>query len=1125
MKKIVNRWRNLFQIFPSKTFLIMKLTVFIICLASFGVFASNSYSQGTKLSLNLSNTSIKEVLLEIENNSEFFFLYNNNLIDVEKRVNVEVKDEKISDILDMVFAGQEVDFAIMDRQIIISPKDINAITTAQQAAVKGKVVDGNGEPLPGVTILIKGTINGTVTNIDGEYSIAAEADDILVFSFIGMKSQEIKVDGKNSIDVTLQVDAIGLDEVVAIGYGTMRKSDLTGAVVSVNVEQMAEMSNVSVMQSMQGSVAGLNVGAVDAAGENPDISVRGQSTISSGSTANAPLIVVDGAIYRGNIIDINSADIASVDILKDASSAAIYGSQATNGVILITTKSGVEESGKPTITYSGSYSLQTPSHELKPMKADEFTDFLWDAYWFEGSHLEGDGDYLEENPDWDLTSILSTTDEVEGYNNGVDHSLWDLISGNGYINNQNISVRGKTKNFGYFFSGGLTDVKGYLTNDTYSKYSYRMNLDAQINDWLHVGMESFYTRSDYSGVEPNSGPAWYLHPWASIYDDDGEPLTMIADVWYNPLLTVQQEDYDLRGNLFGNMHAEINLPIDGLSYKVNFSQNYRTKDHYYFNEDGADYTGYGYRQHYIWSDYSVDNIITYVKTINKVHNINATLVYGVEKEKYEYSSLEGEDFTDTSLGYDGLEYGDSEKYSISSGHEQETSLYSMARLAYNYNNKYLITGTVRRDGYSGFGEDDKFGVFPSVALGWVASEESFVSDNLSWADYLKLRVSYGSTGRRAVDAYDTQSSVTSSYAYAYGDDASATLMQYNDGLVNSSLGWETTTGINLGLDFAVLNSRIHGNIEYYRNNTKDALYSISIPYMTGFSSISTNIGKVANKGLEFTIGATVIKRGDFSWNASVNFSRNRNWIKSILGQDDDGDGVEDDLATSELFIDEPTDVIYDYKIIGMWQLEDDANGDIPSGFYPGTYKIEDISGPDGEPDGSYSSTYDKKILGYGDPSYRMGIANTFKYKNFSLYAFVNTIQGGKDYYKGADTLPKGSNTTTETYGYSNVPAGGWDYWMPNNTDARFRRPDTYGSYNPDRYMQRNFIRLQDVSLSYNLPKKIASKLDMGNAKIFVSGKNLVTITKWRGWDPETGQEFELGTPVMKNWTIGVNVEF
>jgi TonB-linked SusC/RagA family outer membrane protein len=935
-----------------------------------------------------------------------------------------------------------------------------------------------------------------------------------------MKTQEMKVANQTSINIVMKTDAIGLDEVVAIGYGTMRKSDLTGAVVSVDVEKMAEMSNVSVIQSMQGSVAGLNIGAVDAAGENPTISVRGQSTISSGSSANSPLVVVDGSIYRGNIIDINSADIASVDILKDASSAAIYGSQATNGVILITTKSGIDDSGKPTIAYSGSYTLQTPSNELHPMRYNEFEDFLYDAFWYDGSRT-GD-DYLESNDDFYIGDVLATGAMADGYDNGVDHSLWDLISGNGYINKHNISVRGKTKSFGYFFSGGLSDVKGYLTNDTYSKYNYRVNMDAQINKWLQVGMESFYTRSDYSGVEPNSGPAFYLHPWSPIYDDNGDPLTYLEGTWYNPLLTVQQDDSDLRGNLSGNFHAEIKLPIEGLSYRANFSQNYRTRDHYFFNEDGEDFTGYGYKKHYIWNDYSVDNIVTYKNTFNKVHNVNATLVYGVEKEVYMYSSLAAQGFSDMSLSYDGLANGNSEMYDIDTEHEKETSLYSMARLAYNYSNKYLITGTVRRDGYSGFGEDDKYGIFPSVALGWVASEEAFVKDNLAWADYLKLRVSYGSTGRRAVEAYDTQSSVTSSAMYSFGDGASASTGQYNDGLVNSELGWETTTGINVGLDFAVLSSRIHGNIEYYRNNTKDALYSISIPYMTGFSSISTNIGKVANHGIEFTIGASVIKSRNFSWEASVNFSRNRNEIVSILGQDDDGDGVEDDLATSELFIGEPTDVIYDYNIIGMYQMDDT---DIPSGFYAGTYKIEDISGADGVPDGSYSSTYDKKVLGYEDPSYRLGIANTFRYKNFSLYTFINTIQGGNNYYMGTDALPLGKTSTATSYSYSNVPEGGWDYWMPENTNARFRRLDAYASYNPERYMQRNFVRLQDVSLSYNLPKKIASKLDMSNFKVFVSGKNLITLTKWRGWDPETGQGFELGTPLMKNWTIGVNVEF
>lgn len=1120
MKNILNRWGTPHKVFPSKLILTMKLVVFIICFTSLGVFASNSYSQSTKLSLNMNNASIKKVLLEIENNSEFYFLYNNNLVDVERKVDVKVNDKKVNEVLDLVFDGQEVDFSVMDRQIIISPKNL---PDSKQQAITGKITDEFGELLPGVTVLIKGTTSGTVTDIDGKFSLIATPEQTLVFSFIGMKSQEIAVGSQTEINISLATDAIGLEEVIAVGYGTMRKSDLTGSVTKVNIEELAELPNVSVIQSMQGTVAGLNIGAVDAAGENPSISIRGQNSLSSGSSANSPLIVVDGTIYRGSLVDLNTADIESVDILKDASSAAIYGSQASNGVMLITTKKG-DESGKPIINYSGSYTLQAPTNTLDPMGADELEGFLLDAYWADGSRMGPD--YLETDPTFDVGEILRTPEMTDGYNNGVDNSLWDDLTGNGYINTHNISVRGKTKTFGYYFSGGITDVQGYMANDEYTKYNYRINLDADINSWMNVGMETFLTSSDYSGVAPNSGPAWMLHPWSSAYEENGDPKLLLQDVWFNPLLTIEQDDSDKRLNMFANIHADIKLPIKGLSYRINFSQNYRTTNHDNFDIYGAGYLGSGYKNANISYDYTADNILTYKRTFNEKHKLNATFVYGVEKRTYSYTNASAQNFTDMSLGYNSLEQGDPTLRGLNTGREEEQSLYTMGRVAYNYNNKYLLTGTVRRDGFSGFGVDQKIGVFPSLALGWVASEESFVKDNVNWIDYLKIRASYGSTGRRAVGRYDTQAIVTATPRYVFGDGVPVTSGQYTQSMANDQLGWETTTGLNVGADFAVFNSRLHGNVEYYNNNTKDILYAISIPYMTGFSSINTNIGKVANHGLEFTLSGSIIKTNDFSWEASVNFSRNRNEIVSILGKDDDGDGIEDDMATSGLFIGEPTDVIYDYDIIGMWQLQDEADDVIPNGFYAGTYKIADISGPDGEPDGKYSSTYDRKVQGYKDPSYRMGIANTFNYKKFSLYVFVNTVQGGKDYYYATDALPfNKTNTNIERYSSQNVPSGGWDYWMPENTDARFRRLDTYASYNPERYAQRNFIRLQDVSLSYNFSKKLLSKWDISNLKVFVSGKNLATITKWRGWDPETGQGFELGTPLMANYTFGVNVEF
>lgn len=351
----------------------------------------------------------------------------------------------------------------------------------------------------------------------------------------------------------------------------------------------------------------------------------------------------------------------------------------------------------------------------------------------------------------------------------------------------------------------------------------------------------------------------------------------------------------------------------------------------------------------------------------------------------------------------------------------------------------------------------------------------------------------------------------------FGDGGAATQGEWITSMENNQLGWETTTGLNVGADFSLLNSKLYGNVEYYNNNTKDILYAIQLPTLTGFSSINTNIGKVANHGLEFTLTGQIIKTNELSWNATVNFSRNRNKIVSILGADNNGDGKEDDLIANNLFIGEPQQVIYDYKIIGMWQLADRVAGVIPTGFFPGTYKIADLN-----KDGAYTAAADRTILGYNDPSYRLGISNMLDYKRFSLYLFINTIQGGKDYYYGPDDpfIDK-----QDQLSYENVPKGAWDYWMPENPNAHFRRLDVATQLHPNRYAQRNFIRLQDVSISYTFNKSLLDRFNIRNLKVFISGKNLVTITKWRGWDPETGTGFTPGMPVMASYTLGVNVEF
>jgi len=982
-----------------------------------------------------------------------------------------------------------------------------------QHTVTGKVSDESGEALPGVNIILKGSTSGQVTDINGAYSISVpQSDAVLVFSFVGYISQEIAVGNRTVMDVVLARDTKALEEVVVVGYGTMRKSDLTGAITKVSIEQQSELANVNLLQSLQGSVPGLNIGAVTSSGSTPSMTIRGQNTLSSAAADNAPLIVVDGIIYRGSLMDINQSNIQSIEILKDASSASIYGSQAANGVVIITTKKGTDL-GKPIISYSGQYSLQAPSHTIQPYMGKEYEDFLKDVFW-DLSKLAPD--YTTANPAFSLTPYLKTLEVSEGYTTGRNINWWDMLTGNGHIQSHNLSVRGKSGNTGYFVSAGLTDQSGFIKNDLYKRYDLRVNLDTRITDWMDFGMESFFAQSDYSGVSPSISNAFHMQPFAPLYDHNGEYAVQPDGSMLNPFLQVQIDDSDKRMNLFSNLHLDIKLPfLEGFNYRVNYSHNYRTVNQDQFNPWGANFTGSGYKNFNINYDWTFDNILNYKKNFGGEHRFDLTLLYGVEKRNYKYTNAAAQNFANPVLGYNRLQAGNASLNSIVTGAQLESSLYTMGRLFYSFKNRYLLTGTVRRDGYSGFGTARKIGVFPSVALGWVVSEEGFFQN--SYLDYLKLRGSYGTTARRAVGRYQTLARMSSQPMIIFGDGGSTTIGQWISSMSNDDLGWETTTGLNLGFDFDLFKSRIQGNVEFYANNTKDILYNIQIPQMTGFTSIATNIGKVRNHGLEFGLSGIAVKKDRFSWEPAVNFSSYRNRIVSILGADNNGDGKEDDIISSGLFIGEPQSVIFDYEIAGMWQLEDQEAGRIPSGFFPGTYKLTD-SNSDGIIDPS-----DRKILGYTDPAFRFGIANTFRYNNLSLYIFVNSIQGGKNYYFG-DGSPYVSSNFIRRDQLSYMNALKWDYWLPTNPDAKYRRLDTPATYDARPYDQRNFVRLQDISLAYTFNSDFLKTIGLHSLKLNVSAKNLLTLTKWEGVDPETGIGLVPGLPVMKSYTVGLNVE-
>lgn len=1076
------------------------------------------------IDLQLNNASIVKVFNTIESKTNYRFNYNKPELDKKVQINISSKNSSVAEVLMDISAQTGLKFRQVNESINVDMLKGNKSNTieiiiAADVEISGKITDENGEGLPGASVVVKGTATGTTSDIEGHYSMSVPENAILTISFVGYGTEEVAIGGRSTIDVQMSVDAEQLEEIVVIGYGgEVNKKDLTGAVSSANLNRALESSNVSIVQALQGTIAGLNVGAVTNAGQNPSLSVRGQSTLSSSGGDNAPLIVLDGIIYRGSIVDINSSDIESIDILKDASSAAIYGSQASNGVIVITSKKGIASSGKPTFNYSSSYTMQTPSNKFEPMNAAELAEFYPDIFWDEGGRVAPD--YLQVNPSYVWQNNFKTLEITEGYANGLDTPWYDLLTDNGHVSTHNLSIGGKNESLSYFMSGGFTDQAAFIKNDKYKKYNFRVNIDAKINDWLNIGTQTFFAASDYSGQDAGSDIPFVIQPWAPIRDAEGKLIPRPEGGWLNPFLTLEIDDSDIRLNMSSVMYADVKLPLEGLSYKVNYANNYRTTDQRRFDPNAANFKGLGYQENSKNRDWTLDNIISYKRTFNEVHNLNATLVYGVEERDLSSVYAGAQNFAVDFLGYNRLQAGDPSLNSVSSTKEKESSLYQMGRLLYNYDHKYYFTGTIRRDGFSGFGKNDKTAVFPSVALGWVMTEESFLN-GVTWLNFMKLRASYGQSGRRGVGRYATAAVVGSGSSVVFGDGGQTFQGQSIQSLSNASLGWETTTGSNIGLDFEFMNSRIRGGIEYYNNTTENILFAIALPSITGFGTINDNIASVSNNGIELSLSSTIIDKGSLRWEASVNFNRVRNKIESILGADNDQDGIEDDLIGNRLFIGEPQNVVYDYEVTGMWQLADKENSSIWSGFYPGTYKLQDLND-----DGAISSLDDKKILGYVDPSYRFGISNTVSYKNFSLYVFINSIQGGKNRYMGNDAPHAYGNwNKRDQLSYSNIPKGAWDYWMPENPNAKYRRLDIPSQFVGTPYSQRSFVRLQDVSLSYSFPREIIDKINISNLKVFVSGKNLVTWTKWNGSDPETGVGFNPGRPLLKSYTMGLNVQF
>lgn len=774
------------------------------------------------------------------------------------------------------------------------------LSAQQKVTVKGKITDEHNEPVIGANIMEKGTTNGVISDFDGFFTLNVSSGATLVVSYIGFAQQEIPVKDKRDFVIRLAEDSETLNEVVVIGYGSARKRDLTGAVMQVKSAQLENESPSSMQDLLRANVPGLSVGF--SAGPKPggSLLIRGKNSINAGTD---PLIVLDGVIYPGDLADINPNDIEQIDVLKDASSAAIYGARSASGVIIITTKMGKSE--KPTISFDASIGVATQAIVPEVYQGDEFTAWRTDVF---NSANPNHRPYEFNDPrklpadvsieDW-MKYDNSTGDpvetwlrrigfknlEIQNYLDGKSVDWADMVFQNGLRQDYNASISGKTKGVNYYWSMGWTDNEGIIVNNGYKSFKTRLNLDAKINKFLTVGLNAQFVQRDASAIGADWVQYQKLTPYGSPTNEDGTMKLNPGDDTSakHPLIDSYYTDKrNVINNLNANIYAKVSLPFN-ISYQMNFSPRYEwATDYVHKSSEHPSWKDFGgsasrtFRNDFLWQ---LDNIVKWKQTFAKVHDVDFTFLFNAEKFQRWSDEMNNEGFDpNDDLGYHYMKGGILP--TISSNDEYRTGDALMARLFYSYDNRYMITGTVRRDGYSAFGQKNPRAVFPSVAVGWVFSDEPFLK-KLNWLDYGKLRFSWGLNGNRDIGVYRALARMgNSKYMYVSPDGKVYNgSYLYVNSLANKELKWERTASFNLGLDFSIFNERLKGNIDIYKANTKDLLIERTLPELIGFSSVMSNLGEVENKGIELSLTSKNIDTKNFAWSSTFNFTLG-NYIQS-----------------------------------------------------------------------------------------------------------------------------------------------------------------------------------------------------------------------------------------------------
>lgn len=1098
----------------TKTKRIMRI-LFILVFGFSTLASAKSYSQATRLDVQMKNQTVRQVIDYVENNSEFVFLFKPEEVNLDKKVDLNLQNATIHEIMEQTFKGEDIACDIYERQVVIRKAEKLHGGQQETKKITGIVIDNTGEAVPGVTVMVLGTTTGTVTDMEGKFQFEIlETAETLQFSFIGMKTQEISANGKTTFTIVMELDAIGVDEVVVIGYGSIKKSDLTGSVSQVKAKDLAAYPSLGTVQALQGRSAGVQIQAVNGEpGADYTVRIRGATSIRASSD---PLYVVDG--FPGGTAP-PAEDIQSIEILKDASATAIYGSRGSNGVILITTKRG--SVGKAKIELNSSYSVQNEINRLDLLNKEQFTDYLFDI---DPNAL--DGSIIGPGTDWQ-EEIFST----------------------GQIQNHQLSVSGGTDDIKYYVSAGLYDQSGVIINSGYKRYSITSNLDIKASDKFRMGLKMFAQRSikdgiltqEASGGADNTGvvaAAFKTEPTLPIYDDDGNyARSFLGDPNDNPVAIAKERsneriDDRIQANFFGEYEF-----IKDLKLRVTLgAHNGNNRQGSYIPTTlnrGAAAGGYGSISSGKYTALINENYLTYTKLLGD-HNILAMAGYSYESTSSEQWFTASQSYlTDAFLWWD-LDGGATQLVPSSSLVETELSSY-YGRINYKLFDRYLITVTGRYDGSSRFAKNNKWAFFPSGALAWNVAEESFMTD-MKKISQLKLRASYGITGNQAIQPYQSLAKLGTVFSIENSTIQNAVRPTT---VANDNLTWESNAQTNVGFDLGLFDQRISLVGDFYIKKTTDLLFSSPLPEYSGYSSLLKNVGSIQNKGFEFTL-TTVNTNGALKWTTDLNFSLNRNKILELPDGNDilsgSGPGHMVGFGSTNIMREgEPLGVFYGYTYDGVYQ---EGETILPGNFdqYAGGEKFKDIDGIKdeegeltGEADGKINGD-DRTIIGNSNPDFIFGINNTLTYKNFDVNIFFQGSQGNDIYsftLQELETLRGISNSTTEAL----------RRWTPSNTNTDVPVASaSRGYHSSSQYiMDGSYIRLKNVAIGYNLPKSAVNSIGLGNVRVYVSAQNILTFTKYRGYDPEvnyggggstTRVGFDYGSyPNAKSITLGLKVTF